>query len=90
MINVVTGMLFFIADYARYITMTNSFFPKMALIAIGGVAVLYFTIFDKPWELKPGADAPVTAKIMAAATLLMWTGVIMYGRLLPYLEGAGG
>ncbi len=90
MINVVTGMLFFVADYDRYITMTNSFFPKMALIAIGGAAVLYFTIFDRPWDLKPGDDAPWTAKIVAVATVLMWSGVIVYGRLLPYLAGAGG
>jgi hypothetical protein len=86
-INVVTGMLFFIADSGRYTAMTNSFFPKMALIAIGGTAVLYFTIFDRPWKLKPGADAGVSSKVVAAATVLMWSGVIIYGRLLPYLEG---
>lgn len=89
-INVATGMLFFVADYSRYVTMTNSFFPKMALIVIGGVAVLYFTIFEKPWALKAGEDAPLTAKAMAVATMLLWTGVIIYGRLLPYLEGEGG
>jgi uncharacterized membrane protein len=90
MINVATGMLFFVADYSRYVTMTNSFFPKMALIVIGGVAVLYFSIFEKPWALKSGEDAPLTAKVMAVATTLMWAGVIIYGRLLPYLEGEGG
>jgi hypothetical protein len=89
-INVVTGMLFFVADWGRYITMTNSFFPKMALIVIGGVAVLYFTIFDRPWNLKPGDDAPLHTKAVAVATVLMWGGVLIYGRLLPYLEGAGG
>ena len=89
-INVATGMPFFVADYSRYVTMTNSFFPKMALIVIGGVAILYFTIFEKPWALKPGEDAPLTAKIVAVATILMWAGVISYGRLLPYLEGEGG
>lgn len=87
MVNVGTGMLFFVADSGRYVLMTNSFFPKMALITIGGVAVLHFTIFDKTWALKPGDDAPVLSKLAAGATLLMWTGVIVYGRLLPYLEG---
>jgi hypothetical protein len=90
MINVMTGMLFFVADHERYITMTNSFFPKMGLIVIGGIAVLYFTIVDKPWELKPGDDAPIAAKFVALATVLAWSGVLIYGRLLPYLEGAGG
>lgn len=86
-INVVTGMLFFVADSGRYTAMTNSFFPKMALIVIGGTAVLYFTIFDRPWGLKSGDEAPALAKVVAAATVLMWTGVLVYGRLLPYLEG---
>ncbi len=87
MINVVTGMLFFLGDSARYVAMTNSFFPKMALIVIGGVAVLYFTMFERPWELKPGDKAPVTAKAVAAVTVVLWAGVLVYGRLLPYLEG---
>lgn len=86
-INVVTGMLFFIADSGRYTAMTNSFFPKMALIALGGTAVIYFTIFDRPWALKAGDDAAVSSKVIAAVTVLMWSGVIVYGRLLPYLEG---
>lgn len=90
MVNVVTGMLFFVVDYERYSTMTNSFFPKMALIAIGGIAVLYFTMFDRPWALKAGDRAPLGSKVAAAAVVLMWSGVMIYGRLLPYLEGAGG
>jgi hypothetical protein len=86
-VNVITGMMFFVADSGRYTAMTNSFFPKMALIVIGGIAVLYFTIFDRPWGLKSGDEAPMSAKVVAAATALMWTGVLVYGRLLPYLEG---
>lgn len=87
MMNVVTGMLFFVADSGRYTAMTNSFFPKMALIVVGGMAVMYFTIFARPWALKPGEDAPISAKFVAVVTVLAWTGVIIYGRLLPYLEG---
>lgn len=87
MLNVITGMLFFISNTERYTGMTDSFFPKMALIVIGGVAVLYFTMFERPWELKPGDRAPATAKAVAAAAVVLWAGVIVYGRLLPYLEG---
>ena len=86
-VNSVTGMLFFIADSGRYTAMTNSFFPKIALIVIGGVCVLYFTTFDRPWNVKKGDDGPVQAKAVAALTLVLWAGVIVYGRLLPYLEG---
>lgn len=88
MINVITGMLFFIANSGRYSAMTDTFYPKMALIVIGGIAVLYFTIFDRPWALKPGDEAPVLSKAIAAITVVLWTGVLVYGRWLPY--GAGG
>ena len=87
MINVISGMLFLVAASGRYSAMTNSFFPKMALIAIGGCAITYFTVLDKSWDLKAGDDAPLSAKAMAAVTILLWSGVIIYGRLLPYLEG---
>ena len=53
----------------------------------GGLAILYFTVFDKPWGLKPGDRAPLTPKLVAAATAFSWGAVIVYGRLLPYLEG---
>ena len=66
--------------------MTYGFFPKMALIVVGGVAALYFTIFERLWELGAGDDAPVPAKAVAVATVLIWSGVIAYGRLLPYFE----
>lgn len=88
MINVITGMLFFISNSGRYTAMTNTFYPKMSLIVIGGLAVLYFTIYDRPWALKPGDNASVLSKAVAAAMVLLWTGVLVYGRWLPY--GAGG
>ena len=87
MLNVVTGMMFFVADSGRYTAMTNSFYPKMTLIVLGGVAMVYFTIFDRTWDLKPGDDARTPAKLAAVVTVLMWGTVVVYGRLLPYLDG---
>lgn len=88
MINVITGMLFFVTNSGRYTAMTNTFYPKMTLIVIGGLGVLYFTIYDRPWALKPGDEASVLSKAVAATTVLLWAGVLVYGRWLPY--GAGG
>ena len=88
MINVITGMVFFVSNSGRYTAMTDTFYPKMALIVIGGIAVLYYTIFDRPWALKPGDEAPTSSKVVAVLTVLIWTGVLVYGRWLPY--GAGG
>jgi len=85
-LNVISGMGFFLVDSGRYSAVTYGFFPKMTLIVVGGVAVLYFTIFEGLWELGAGDDAPVVAKAVAVVTVLVWSGVIAYGRLLPYLE----
>ena len=85
-LNVVTGLGFFLVDSGRYSALTYGFFPKMALIVVGGVAALYFTIFERLWELGAGDDAPIAAKAVAVVTVLIWSGVIAYGRLLPYLE----
>lgn len=84
MMNVFTGMLMLMADTYRYVNET-SFTPKMILLPIGAIAVLYFSLSDRLWEVKAGEDAPMAAKWVAVIVLLSWIGVIMGGRLLPYV-----
>jgi hypothetical protein len=55
------------------------------LIVIGTAAVLYYSVADSIWNVKAGEDAPASAKAVAILVLLSWTGVIMGGRLLPYV-----
>jgi hypothetical protein len=55
------------------------------LIPIGATAVVYFSLSDRLWSIKAGEDAPVAAKWVAVVVLLAWAGVIVCGRLLPYL-----
>ena len=83
-INVVSGMLFLIADPGLYLA-RPAFPPKIALIVLAGTSILYFTVFDEVWDLKPGDDASLAAKVVAAATIALWLGVIFFGRMLPYL-----
>jgi hypothetical protein len=85
-LNVITGIGFFLVDSGRYSAMTYGFFPKIALIVVGGVVALYFTVFDRLWRLGADDDAPIAAKAVAVVTVLIWSGVIAYGRLLPYLD----
>jgi len=66
-----------VGDYA--------FAPKIALITIGAIAVLYFSLSNRVWSLKPGEDAPVVAKLVAVFVLLAWTGVLVGGRMLAFL-----
>ena len=84
MMNVFTGMLMLMADTYRYVNETT-FTPKMILLPIGAIAVLYFSLSEPLWNVKAGEDAPMTAKWVAVIVLLAWIGVIMGGRLLPYV-----
>ena len=84
MMNVFTGMLMLMADTFRYVNEVT-FIPKMALLPIGAIAVLYFSLNEAVWRTKAGEDAPMAAKWVAALVLLAWIGVIMGGRLLPYV-----
>jgi len=83
--NVFTGMLMLLADTYRYVVNDYTFAPKIAFIPIGATAILYFSLSDRLWRLKPGEDAPALAKAVAILVLVCWTGVIACGRLLPYL-----
>jgi uncharacterized membrane protein len=82
--NVFSGMLIMLADSSRYLN-APTFAPKIALIAIGAAAVLYFSLSERLWKVGGGDDAPAGAKWVAALVLISWTGVIMGGRLISYL-----
>jgi hypothetical protein len=86
-VNMITGMLFFIGAPEQYIA--NPVFEwKIVLILITGVNVLYFTIFDEPWVVGSGDDAPMGAKAFAASALVLVFGVLYCGRMLPFLGNA--
>jgi uncharacterized membrane protein len=85
LMNVFSGMLMMLADSYRYVVNDYTFAPKIAFITIGAIAVLYFSVSDRLWNLKAGEDAPKTAKWVTAGVLLAWAGVIACGRLLAYL-----
>jgi hypothetical protein len=76
-INIVTGMLFFLASPEQY-TQNPAFVWKIGVMLIAGVALLYPT-------MAPQDRAPVTGKIIAAGSICLWIGVIFLGRYLPYL-----
>jgi uncharacterized membrane protein len=84
LMNVFSGMLMLLADSFRYLNETT-FAPKIAFIAIGAIAVLYFSLSERIWTVKAGEDAPTSAKAVAILILLAWSGVILGGRLLPYV-----
>lgn len=85
-INLVTGFLFLMGDPARY-TANIGFWWKMFLVGLAGVNAIWFWIKISPvmsgWE--PHADPPALAKTIAWVSLGSWFGVLLLGRLIPYI-----
>jgi len=85
--NTVTGMLFFIGQAFQYIE-NPAFHAKMLCILFAGGDVLYLTWNHDVWRLEPGQTPPATVKILAASQVVLWIGVIYFGRMLPYIGNA--
>ena len=83
-INVVTGILFFIGAPPDFYVNNPVFIWKLALILVAGANALYFTVFEQPWTLGAGDTPPLAAKVAAAFGILLWTGVIFCGQMLPF------
>ena len=81
-----TGFLFLMGDPARY-TANIGFWWKMFLVVVAGLNALWFWISINPvmktWE--PHADTPAIAKVIAWISLGSWFGVLLLGRLIPYI-----
>ena len=84
-VNVVTGILFFIGAPPGFYVTNAVFFWKLGLILVAGANALYFTVFDQPWTLGANDTPPLAAKVAAASGILLWTGVIFCGQMLPFI-----
>ena len=85
-LNTITGMSFAIANPGQYAS--AAFYWKIALLVLAGINLIYLTVFDGPWEVKAGDRAPVRVKAMAASAIVLWIGVMYFGRMLPFLGDA--
>jgi hypothetical protein len=75
----VTGFLMFSTDAVTYHN-NPSFQIKMTCLMVA--LVFQFTI--RRWAVKPGAG-PVGAKLAAGVSLLLWTTVLMAGRMIAFV-----
>lgn len=82
-LNLLTGMMFFVATPEQYTGLL--FFLKMALIAFGAINLLYFMLLKGPRGIGDGDDAGAFTKVMAACAILIWIGVVFCGHMLPWL-----
>ena len=85
-LNFVTGFLFLMGDPARY-TANIGFWWKMFLVVVALLNALWFKMKISPvmanWS--PHADTPPMAKVIGWLSLGSWFGVLVLGRLIPYI-----
>ncbi len=89
-LNLTTGILFFYGEPMQY-AINIGFQIKMVLVVLAGLnAMLYY------WKIHPVIHSwnaeqasPPIAKFVAYTSLAAWSGVLVCGRLLPYV-GVGG
>ncbi len=86
LLNLVTGVLFFFGDPGRY-SINIGFQIKMTLVLIAGLnALLYHWKVSPLMEgLSEDGSSPLLARCVAYTSLGMWTGVLLTGRLIPYV-----
>lgn len=79
-INLISGVLFFFGDPGRY-SINIAFKIKMTLVVVAGINALVYH-----YAIQPSASkAPQWQKLSAAASLSAWLGVLLFGRLIPYI-----
>ncbi|MDR3323955.1 MAG: hypothetical protein LBS89_07110 [Zoogloeaceae bacterium] len=82
-----TGVLLFISE-ADTIIVNPAFPVKLVLLFLGGLNALYFEFKlsrEPEFQKNTAAILPAKARYSGLASLVLWTLVIIAGRLLAYL-----
>lgn len=85
-INLITGIIFCFGDPGRYF-INISFQIKMVLVVLAGLNFLLykFKVEDMLAAVGPGENTPAIARAVGGSSLILWLGVLAFGRLIPYL-----
>ncbi len=85
-INLVTGVLFVFGDPHRY-GINLAFQLKMLLVLLAGLNfwLYYAKVEPRLATLGPTDATPPLAKTVGAVSLVVWFGVLAFGRLIPYI-----
>jgi hypothetical protein len=85
----ITGIMFLATEPDQYI-FNSAFQWKVLFMALAGLnmATFYLVIFRRAKKLESGEDAERPAKVIAALSLFLWIGVIVFGRMLTFYRPA--
>ena len=84
-INACTGFLFVMGNPHRY-AVNYAFQAKMVLLLLAGLNALWFRLKVSP-QMKnwtETTESPALAKAMGTASLILWFGVGIHGRLITF------
>lgn len=83
-INLITGILFLFSDPQHYYE-SLAFRLKMLAVLLAGLNAIWFKLSLHLDDSGTG-NPRTMVRIIAALSLLLWTSVIVFGRLIPYLQ----
>jgi hypothetical protein len=62
--------------------MKSVFQLKIACILLGAAPVLYFTLFDDPWQAGSNRNTSIVTKVAGVCAFAFLLGAMIYGRLI--------
>ena len=87
-INTASGVALLVAD-ASTMLVSAVFWVKMACIVAAMISMVFVRrrVFASP---RVDSDPPLTVKLLAVSSLVLWTGAIIAGRLTAYFGPVAG
>jgi uncharacterized membrane protein len=89
LLNMTTGILFFVGHPEQYAHNT-AFYAKMGFLVLAGVNAVLFELIvsSRVMALDTGDDTPLMAKAIGVMSLISWFAVLYCGRMLPFIGNA--
>ena len=88
-INVVTGVIFFVATPEQYMW-NAAWWAKVLFLAIAITNIAFFETRHgrELLTMAPGTRTPVSFKVAGVVSIVSWLAVLYFGRMLPFLGNA--
>lgn len=87
MLSLLSGFALFTSDAVAFAA-NRSFQIKMLLLVLAGLnaAMFHAVIFRSAADWDQHIAAPLIARLAAVVSILVWSGVVLMGRLMAYWE----
>lgn len=87
--NFATGVVFFVGAPDQYVN-NPAWWAKLFCLVVAGLNAMVFetTLGARVLTMGPGESTPMSFKIVGGVSILAWFGVLVWGRMLPFIGGA--